>query len=82
MLQVRNRHGAFGEDGYGGFGADALQLFGDAGGYVLDGFEVDGADVVGGDLAVEGDAGPLQDVGEELDLSLVVLGEAGGVDGL
>jgi hypothetical protein len=38
MLQVRYGHRSLREDGYGGVRADALQFFGDAGGYVLDGF--------------------------------------------
>src|SRR3712207_2697811 len=81
-LQLGHGHGAFGEACNGGGRADAFELFGDAGRYVLDGFEVDVSDFLCLYLAVEGDAGFLQSVGEELDLPLVVLREAGGVDGL
>ena len=47
------------------------------GAIVFPGGKLDGSDVLGVNLAVEGDAGLLQDVGEELDLPLVVLREAG-----
>ena len=71
-FEVRDGHRALGEDGDGGVRADAPQLLTDARRNVGDRLDVDAADGVRFDLAVQADAGFLQDQGEKLHLPLVV----------
>ena len=71
--------GPSGRTATGGIFTDVLQLLGDPGRDVVDGLEMYAANGFGVYLAVEGNPGPLQDLGEELDLPLVERRETGRV---